>query len=406
MAPNLNKGMKIAVAAPTYLPARRANTIQVMKMAQALVKLGHEVRLAVPVSGVAIEPHSWEYLAHNYGLIGDEFPLEWLPVNPNMRSYDFGLKAIRWAKSWGSDLLYTRHPQVAALGSILNVATILEIHDIPQGIASPWLFRCFLQGKGARRLVAITRALADDLCQRFHFSRLNESSPPLMIVAPDGVDLDRYKDLPAPAEARRTLIANLAVKGGQPLTSDKLSPETFTVGYTGHLYPGRGSDLLLALAACSSDMNFLLVGGEPQAVIELRQQVETMGLHNVTLTGFVPNTELPLYQAACEVLLMPYQTQVEASSGGDISRYLSPMKLFEYLACGRAILASDLPVLQEVLNPQNAVLLPRDDLDAWVEALATLQHDAQHRTVLGAKACQDAEMYTWEKRAARILEGL
>jgi len=402
----LNKGMKIAVVAPTYLPARRANTIQVMKMVQALDKLGHEVRLAVPLGGVAIKPHSWEYLAHTYGLIGDEFPIEWLLVNPNLRSYDFGLKTIRWAKSWGAELLYTRHPQAAVLGSILGMATILEIHDIPQGIAGPWLFRCFLQGKGRRRLVAITRALADDLCQRFHLTRLDEPGSAFMVVAPDGVDLDRYMDLPAPAEARRALTLNLAVMCNQPLTSDKLSPETFTVGYTGHLYPGRGSDLLLALAERLPDMTFLLVGGEPQAVVELRQQVEAMGLNNVILTGFVSNAELPLYQAACEVLLMPYQTQVAASSGGDISRYLSPLKLFEYLACGRAILASDLPVLQEVLNFQNAILLPPDDQDAWVEVLIALCNDAQHRTALGAQARLDAEMYTWEKRASRILEGL
>jgi glycosyltransferase involved in cell wall biosynthesis len=130
-----------------------------------------------------------------------------------------------------------------------------------------------------------------------------------------------------------------------------------------------------------------------------------MGLHNLILTGFVPNAELPIYQAACEVLLMPYQTQVAASSGGDIGRYLSPMKLFEYLACGRAILASDLSVLQEILNPQNAVILPRDDLDAWVEALITLRDDIPRRMALGAQARQDAEMYTWEKRASRILDG-
>jgi glycosyltransferase involved in cell wall biosynthesis len=376
-----------------------------MKMAQALVKLGHQVRLVVPLHGTAIESHSWEYLAHTYGLIGDRFPIAWLPVNPSLRSYDFGLKATRWAKHWGAELLYTRHPQAAALGSILSIATILEIHDVPQGIAGPWLFRCFLQGKGARRLVVITHFLADDLCQRFHLGLLDELDSAFMVIAPDGVDLDRYTDLPAPVKARQALTSNLAVMDKQSLSGDKFSPETFTVGYTGHLYPGRGSDLLLALAARLPDMTFLLVGGDPQVVFDLRQRAEGMGLHNLILTGFVPNAELPIYQAACEVLLMPYQTQVAASSGGDIGRYLSPMKLFEYLACGRAILASDLSVLQEILNPQNAVILPRDDLDAWVEALINLRDDIPRRMALGAQARQDAEMYTWEKRASRILDG-
>jgi len=127
------------------------------------------------------------------------------------------------------------------------------------------------------------------------------------------------------------------------------------------------------------------------------------GLKNVILTGFVPNAELPRYQAACDVLLMPYQRQVAASSGGDISRYLSPMKLFEYLACERPIVSSDLPVLREVLHAGNSILLPCDDTDAWVSALQKLEIDAGLRQRLATQARLDAQQYTWEARAEKIL---
>ena len=129
-------------------------------------------------------------------------------------------------------------------------------------------------------------------------------------------------------------------------------------------------------------------------------------LDNVILTGFIPNADLPLYQAACDVLLMPYQKHVAASSGGDIAAYLSPMKLFEYLACGRAILSSDLPVLREVLNPDNAVLLDPEDVEGWAAALRLLQNDAHLRAMLGEQARRDAALYTWEARAGAILAGL
>ncbi len=102
------------------------------------------------------------------------------------------------------------------------------------------------------------------------------------------------------------------------------------------------------------DITFLIIGGEAGQISQLKSAVESRGLKNIYVLGFIPNAELPLYQAACDVLMMPYQGHVAASSGGDISRYLSPMKLFEYMACGRAILASDLPVLKEVLNAQNS----------------------------------------------------
>ncbi len=135
------------------------------------------------------------------------------------------------------------------------------------------------------------------------------------------------------------------------------------------------------MAECLPEVTFLLVGGDPEDVGRLQAQAK--GLKNVILTGFIPNVDLPLYQAACDVLLMPYQRQVAASSGGDIARYLSPMKLFEYLACGRAILCSDLPVLHEVLNPENAVLLPPDDTQAWVKSSGKLAGRARTKKETG-----------------------
>jgi glycosyltransferase involved in cell wall biosynthesis len=81
------------------------------------------------------------------------------------------------------------------------------------------------------------------------------------------------------------------------------------------------------------------------------------------------------------------------------------MKLFEYLACGRTILSSDLPVLREVLNPDNAVLLDPEDIESWSTTLRLLQNDPQRRKILGEHARRDASLYTWEARARAILAG-
>jgi glycosyltransferase involved in cell wall biosynthesis len=376
--------MKIALVAPTHLPARRANTIQVMKMAQAFTRLGHTVQVVVP--GVPSQPVPWDELAHSYGL-KDRFPVTWLPAFPALRRYDYGLRAVQWARAWKVDLLYTRLPQAAALASSLGVKTILEMHDLPGSGAYPWLFQRFLKGRGARRLVAITQALASDLAEAYRAPL----DPLFTCIAPDGVDLDRFLDLPEPEAARRGI---------------SIPPPSFTVGYTGHLYSGRGVEMILDLARELPEMSFLLAGGEPQDVQRLKQAAQSAGLENVILPGFIPNAELPLYQAASDVLLMPYQRHVAASSGGDIARYLSPLKLFEYMACGRAILCSNLPVLREVLNPHNAVLLPSEDVQAWISALRQLQADPQRRRSLGGQARQDSAHFTWENRAQRILEGL
>jgi glycosyltransferase involved in cell wall biosynthesis len=100
---------------------------------------------------------------------------------------------------------------------------------------------------------------------------------------------------------------------------------------------------------------------------------------------------------------MPYQQKVAASSGGDIARYLSPMKLFEYMACGRAIVSSNLPVLREILSPSTAILLPPGDQESWVQAIVSLREDPTTCQQLGAAAKREVVAYTWEARASRIL---
>ncbi len=379
--------MKVAVIAPAAIPSRTANSMQVMKMTQALNALGHTACLAVP-QGKASLP-DWGVLAHHYGLM-QPFPIEALSARPGLRRYDYAWHALRWAQRCRADVMYTRLPQAAALASQLGHRIILEVHDLPQGRFGPWLFRLFLKGAGAVRLVVITRALANELQRRF-------GAPvglPFTLVAPDGVDLARYADLPQPEIARQRIPAL------QGRTSQ------FIAGYTGHLYAGRGIELIFELAARLPEIAFLLVGGDPSTVARLSAQARARHLDNLILTGFVPNAELPLYQAACDVLLMPYQRHVAASSGGDIAAYLSPMKLFEYLACGRPILSSDLPVLQEVLTPENSLLLAADEVDAWAGALLTLKADPQLCAHLGERARREALHHTWEARAEAILQNL
>jgi glycosyltransferase involved in cell wall biosynthesis len=405
--------MKIAVVAPTYLPSNRANTIQVMKMAQALMENGHTVRLAVPAGRPKGLTHRWGQLAHHYGL-QHEFDIQWLQSARVLRGYDFGWRAINWAKEWGAQLVFTRHPQTAAFCSLSGMPTILEVHDMPHGWTAENLFKAYLKGKGASRIIVITNALAADLAKQFPVLSTNLSHrteyaaskntnrylADFMLIAPDGVDLVRYTGMPAPKDARPAL-ANLPNISGIDIKS-----EQFTAGYTGHLYRGRGMDLLLEMAQRLPQIAFLIAGGEPERVEELRWEANLLSLNNVHLSGFIPNADLPLVQAACDVLLMPYQERVEASSGGDIGRYLSPMKAFEYLACGRPIVVSNLPVFREVFNEMNCILVAHDDPDAWVEALLRLQNDNSLCLKLGEQARRDAQKYDWKARAARIMEGI
>jgi glycosyltransferase involved in cell wall biosynthesis len=211
--------------------------------------------------------------------------------------------------------------------------------------------------------------------------------PEDVVIAPNGVDLERFASLPDPAAARRQ-------------TGLRAAP---TVMCTGHLYAGRGADLFLALAESLPRAQFVWVGGRREDIAEWKQRARS---DNVTFTGFIPNRELPLYQAAADILLMPYSRSIMGSSGtADSAAVASPMKMFEYMAAGRAIVTSDLPVIREVLDEDCAVFCQPDDPGDWRLVIESLLEDQHHRTRLGERAREQVQGYTWVARARRILSG-
>jgi glycosyltransferase involved in cell wall biosynthesis len=102
---------------------------------------------------------------------------------------------------------------------------------------------------------------------------------------------------------------------------------------------------------------------------------------------------------------MPYGRSIAASSGQDITEVINPMKMFDYMAAGRAILSADLPVIHEVLNAGNAVFCEPGNVAAWEETLRALLADEARRSALGVQARKDVSGYTWAARAERALEG-
>ena len=122
------------------------------------------------------------------------------------------------------------------------------------------------------------------------------------------------------------------------------------------------------------------------------------------VTGFINNAKLPLYQAAADVLVMPYQRAISGSSGGNIVRVINPMKMFDYLATGRPIIASDIPVFHEVLNENNAVFCPPEEVEDWVNAIIALEKDKPLRERLARQAQAHAPRYTWTSRARQTLK--
>lgn len=373
--------MKIACIASSQVPSSTANSIQLMKACQALAQVNGPVRLWLPGD----RSSQWDELAGHYGM-STPFEITWLRSWRWLRRYDLVWRALRQARSWGGDLVYTWLPPAALLALRNGLPAVLELHDCPSGRLAPRAFRQFVHHPGKKRLLVITAALRQRLEEDYGLP----AGADWVQIAPNGTELERYDQLPEPAALRQELGL----------------PQGLLVAYTGHLYAGRGVELLFHLAQHFPQVTFLWVGGRPPEVLPWQERLETSGVRNVIMTGFVENRLLPRYQAAADILLMPYEQTIAGSSGGDSAEICSPMKMFDYLAAGKVILSSDLPVLHEVLNPGNAIFCPPEDVLAWQQVLAALLDDPQHRQQLGGQARRDAQRYAWRDRAQRALQGM
>lgn len=370
--------MIIACSTTTQLPSETANSIQAVMACSGLKSCGQEVYLFVPGQ----EPVLFRNIRDHYGLYGDAFPIRRILSRPRLHRADFTFSVLREAKKIHAGLHYTWTIQTAAAAAFRGIPSAYEIHDLPAGGGIRW-FDLYTRAKAPKKVICITAALRDRLLEKF--SHLREED---CLIMPNGFSPEDYASLPDITEAKRQM--------GFP-------PERPAVSCSGHLYEGRGSGLFLQLAACIPEADFHWFGGTPEAVRDCRKEAARYELSNVTFHGSLSRKQLPLAQAACDILLMPYAREIAGSGGGNSADICSPMKMFEYMAEGRCIVSSDLPVIHEVLDDSCALFCTPEDIFSWEEGIRALLEDPEKRLRLAAEAKRRSSRYTWQKRAETFL---
>lgn len=324
------------------------------------------------------ESCSNEQLFEYYG-VAERFEIRWVP-RPAVRGQEqiYGTIAAARALAARTDVLYGRHIRSCWTAAVTGIRPVVfEAHHPIVG-GNPINHRLFRHMIGMRSflgLVVITDAL------RSHFEDRYPMLQGKVYVAADGAD-------PAPQAV-------------QPLPIGE--SERLRVGYVGHLYEGRGIELIAALAERCPWAEFHLVGGTDADVAAWRRR--TAGSPNLYFHGFHPPGQVDGYRAAMDVLVAPYQRSVAVNQGGlDTSSWMSPLKVFEYMAAGKAIIASDLPVLREVLSKENALLVNPEAIEDWTVALEQLR-DPDRRRRLGRRALADfTSHHSWTRRARSVVE--
>jgi glycosyltransferase involved in cell wall biosynthesis len=178
------------------------------------------------------------------------------------------------------------------------------------------------------------------------------------------------------------------------------------VGYLGSLYQGRGIEIIVALAGQLPEIDFHIFGGEKAQVQILKEK--NQDIKNLYFHGYIEPAKGESCRQAMDILLAPYQESVAVGGNkGNTVKWMSPLKIFEYMASGRAIVASDLPAIREILTPDvDALLVSAQDTAAWKNAILRLL-DLNFRYRLANKAQEEFKgHYTWSARANKVLEGL
>ena len=388
--------MNILSFADTRFPIERANGVQTMATCRAMAARGHHVTLLVrpdtavpprdPFQFYGVAPVSTfviEAVTARGGAAGRRMHMLWT--------------GLRRAVSGGVDLVFTRDLGLAALLARLPASRrpklVYESHGIAPvvGASMPALLgrpdlapsarkiarldrREALVWKRADAYITITQTLAADLNTRY--GRRDR-----VFVVPDGAS----PAAPGPDRSPR---------------HDAGPQRRVRAAYAGHLYPWKGVDVFVHALAAVPDVDGLIVGGHPgepdlARVTSLAQSLN-LGAR-LTITGFLAPHEVAAALAAADIFMLP-NTSTAISE-----RYTSPLKLFEYLARGGAIIASDLPALGEVLtHDKTALLVPPGDPAALAAALSALAADPARRHRLGDAAKSLSATYTWDRRAERL----
>jgi len=371
--------MKLVYISNSIIPSRTANSIHVMKMCQAFAKNGHEVILIAPDFQTGREKGVGDPFSF-YGVI-DNFKILFLPWYPIFgQGFVYGIMAGHLAKRKNADVVYGRDFLGCFFAVIFNLPVIFESHSpIPNNFFRK-IFSNFINKKNFINLVVITHALKEYYLSQY--PALQEK----IIVAADGAD---------------PVVEN---KQGSPLLNDG---KKIQVGYVGHLYPGRGIELIEQLAKRCPWADFHIVGGTKEDIDACKLRIGSIS--NLTLHGYKPPKEAGQYLLEFDILLSPYQKTVAVSGGsGDTVQWMSPLKIFEYMATGKTIVCSDIPVLREILiHNHNALLCEPDSIDTWEKALLSLSRDEKLLKQLGKNAQNDfIKKYTWQSRAETVLRTL
>lgn len=358
--------MRILYAATADLTLFRAHNVHIYRMCEALTSQNANVSLIVKRSP------SRKELREGFSSDCEFEIIETKTSTGKLAVLLFALRVVAEARK--HDVVLTRNLPVALGCALSGRKVLLELHGSLEDRRSEWFFKTLTGMRGFVGLIVVTRALKE----RF-LSQFGEALRDRIHVLPDGA------------------IATWNPPG------DPIELSRPAIGYVGSFLPGKGVEQMLEVARQVPEATFYFVGGDfAQLAIP-----GGMSPRNARFIAPMPHNQALTWIDAFDIVLLPNQRRVMVTEGRfDIGKWTSPLKLFEYMAAGKAIVASRIDVLQEVLETGRNCLLadPENPLE-WAECIRSIIRNNDKARALGERARQDFQVnFSWSTRARRILD--
>ena len=381
------------------LPTEKAHGLQITQNCEAFAKQGIKVTLVA----------SWRYQTPEYKRVKDIyeyygvkpiFNIRYLPsldllfitthkrlinIILHIQQASFLISAFVYLLFTKHSIIYTRDHFLAIIAKLTNPMTqiVYEVHQKRKG-----RFGVFIQSL-AIRLASLTVPITSHLKRSL---RDEVQQDGIFFIAHDGVRAERFSNLPDKKTARKQL---------------GLMEDAFIVTYTGRLYTlnmDKGVTTQVLATATIPGVQAMIVGGPDGAANKLKNKWVESGRKDSEFhaIGQVNPDQVPMYLVASDILCVPFPWNEH------FAYYASPMKIFEYMASARPIVASNLPSIAEVLrHDNNAILVEPSNQKALTEAIIKLRENPALGEKLARKANRDLfKKYTWDKRASSIIKAL
>ena len=351
------------------LPNSSAYALQVLKMCDAFKKKGYNTSLLLPYNKSNYSKIKRDYLLKEKIKIISFYKTEKSFNFLSRILYSYNIFRFLNNKNDKIKLIISRSIVASIFLCIFNIKNTLEIHHELSGITK--LFFLFLKIHYFKKNVNFV-FIHKNLRKKVYNNHIPS------IILDDATDLMDFKNI------KLKMIKNACA-------------------YTGSLYKGKGLELIIKIAKLLNSVNFYVYGDLKTLK---KEQIDNKLPKNIKLEGKVSYSQIPKILSKFQILLMPYQKQVNVRHKNlNVAIYMSPLKMFDYLAAGKIIIASNISNYKHILkNNYNCFLCNPENQLEWSKKINYIFKKSNNLKYIKKNSLKTARNYSWDLRVEKLIK--